>query len=447
MQISFKLMLAGAAVLALACAPSAQAQEESLATTVLGGVVDGFTGANTEELWGWMLGGGESAGLDAISDELDTINSTLTAMENELTTIAEEIAELSCDFSSVVIQGDAATAIDNWYGDYQNFLSDMAAGGANAPAVSDLQSWANNVLSETGTGQSQSALSAMTQLHDVATAGAGANGSIYDCVNAAGTGGLYEENGIDDRPYYDANVVPIQNWFLNYNTRAMLMITEAYHFNEWVAQGQPPSGTAAEIPATICPPTGSFNCAQPVSIYANQLRPFLKEELQAGGAPYSTDEYLMVLGQDYLIARSIEQYNVAADPGNSLGCSTTEPGELTSHPGDVCGATVGLYSDSFSSVAFGPYDYGADGYGAWVAAPNVGTFGTTLQVEYNQSSTPAATFVPNYLCTMTLDSQAGDPSTCTQGKSGTGALANGGAGLFFGQKIVVFPNLAPLMTG
>ena len=68
MPTSLRLMLAGAAVLALSGATSAQAQDEgcdsttSCLTTVLGGVVDGFTGAASEDLWGWMIGGGQSAG-------------------------------------------------------------------------------------------------------------------------------------------------------------------------------------------------------------------------------------------------------------------------------------------------------------------------------------------------------------------------------------------------
>lgn len=70
--------------------------------------------------------------------------------------INNELKQLACDFNSVVILSEAATAIDTWYGQYQDFLSDMQ-GGSVIP-VSTLQTWVNNVLN--GSGTDQSALSA-----------------------------------------------------------------------------------------------------------------------------------------------------------------------------------------------------------------------------------------------------------------------------------------------
>lgn len=77
------------------------------------------------------------------------------------------------------------------------------------------------------------------------------------------------------------------------------------------------SSDSSEAIPNLCPTTNtSHNCLEPITIYARfgsepsgRLLPFVHAQFRAGEAPYSTDEYLMVNGQDYVIARSIEQYN------------------------------------------------------------------------------------------------------------------------------------------
>ena len=52
--------------------------------SALTSLVGGFTGAAGNQLWGWMLGGSQSAGVANIQPELESIESTLTTIENEL---------------------------------------------------------------------------------------------------------------------------------------------------------------------------------------------------------------------------------------------------------------------------------------------------------------------------------------------------------------------------
>jgi hypothetical protein len=42
-------------------------------TSALDDLVGGFTGATESDLWGWMIGGGQSGGSDAIVGDLNTI--------------------------------------------------------------------------------------------------------------------------------------------------------------------------------------------------------------------------------------------------------------------------------------------------------------------------------------------------------------------------------------
>jgi hypothetical protein len=435
--------LAAGAVLALALAwsPAANAQAGGNGTnttlsltTALTGLVEGFTFAGGEALWGWMIGGGQSAGVGAIGGELDTIESTLTTIASDLTNIEDELEELNCGLDVDFID-QYAGPIQSYYQTYANWLTDMCNADASGtcqnngplPSVDDVSEWANCAVGLPTSGQScqdDEILTLLDELNDAASATAGASGSISDCIKTKGAAPA--QDSVDDRPYYTANVVPITDWYLGIDTHAMVVLTEAYHFRAWQAAGSPSSSSADEIYANVCS-TGSTpeGCVEPITIYSNDFLGIAKGQLQAGGAPYSTDEYLMANGQDYLIARSIEQYNMAADPDNTAGCSTTEPGELTSAPGDVCGATVGEYDAAFSSVAYGPYGYGS-GNGTWVSTPWQ-VFGN-ISNAFN-SSAPGTLLLTSFLCTMSTS--GGDASTCTQ--------PNGGLGLFFGKKVVVHP--------
>jgi len=57
---------------------------QGCAITALEGLVSGFTSSAGSDLWGWMMGGSQSAGIDNISNQLDTISSTLSTIETEL---------------------------------------------------------------------------------------------------------------------------------------------------------------------------------------------------------------------------------------------------------------------------------------------------------------------------------------------------------------------------
>lgn len=68
------------------------------------------------------------------------------------------------------------------------------------------------------------------------------------------------------------------------------------------------------------------------------------------------------------------------------------------------------------SVALGPFDYGTDGNGTWTAATTT-VFNALLGSGYNGTAT---TVLPSqYLCTMSLNPNDGDPTACTQKQTST----------------------------
>jgi hypothetical protein len=172
----------------------------------------------------------------------------------------------------------------------------------------------------------------METLNDLATAAAGSGGSISDCIRAKGS--LPAENTLDDRPYYATAVQPITDWYLGVNTQAMIVLTEAYHFRAWQKAGSPSSSSAGDIYANVCGTSSTPDgCVEPSTVYSQQFVAFAREQLEAGGAPYSTDSQMLVNGAGQMVIRSIETYNAAA--GVSCPDPQVEPN---------CGPTVGQWN-------------------------------------------------------------------------------------------------------
>lgn len=418
-----------------------------LLSTALGNVVEGAENAAGADLFGWVLsaigvGGEDGSAIDnQISSELQAINTTLVDICNQLAAISSELQTLTCATDAQWLS-DPASDIDNWYGQYIDFVTDTQQG--SPPPQTKIATWVNAVL-DTDNG----AFHAISQLKDLGTAST-SKGSISDCIAAQTTSvGKPDPGTLDDRPYYEAVVAPIQNWFYGYNTMAYVSIAEAYHYSAWLDAGEPtgeidntlpdvcaggsssgsPStpATSSAATTTAAPTSGStsttdsvdFNCVQSQTIYANQLLPWLIEEISIGGAPYSTDDSLMANGAGWLIATNLEDYTAAA------GGSCSSP--LMSS--NQCGPLVGPPGYTIPSVKFG--NYGKSGGGTWSAA-TVDKFNGMLNGFQKVSSSDTKTTAAAWLCT---------------GKSGSNATTNcsvankykiDGAGLENADKIIVF---------
>ncbi len=442
---------------ALRCAPAlplllnsfwpaaAQAQTcdsaQGCATVMISGMASGL-GKNVEgEAWGWVFGGGQAAGTSAIVGELGTIENTLTAISGQLSQIEQELADLECGIDTAFIN-QYASGIQSYFQTYQLWVADMKNGGT--PSVEEMSDWANCAVGFPAAGKTcaisggLSVLTMMQALANAASATAGSKGSIAACV-AASAGELPTLNTLDDRPWYAANVEPITDWYLGLNAQGLAVLVEAWHFRAWQAAGSPAADSADDIYDAICPAGAKTEgCVDPINYYNLFFVGNVKSQLRAGGAPYSTDEYLILNGNNpFLLARSIEAYEKALDPDNSAGCAHTAPGSRDSAP--PCGKTVGYYNDPFPSVEFGPYGYGSvdasgNAYGSWVASP-FRAFQGLFNLGFNTFPFSGVT-ASRFLCT--LSSSGGNATDCLQASSG-GRLP--GAGLQVGSKIVQFSDL------
>jgi hypothetical protein len=96
-------------------------------TTALSGLVSGFTGQAGSDLWGWMMGGSQSAGTSPIIGDLNTIVGQLNAIEGDLTAIEKELEALQCSFDTTFVDTNAGP-IQSYYDTYRNWLVDMQNG-------------------------------------------------------------------------------------------------------------------------------------------------------------------------------------------------------------------------------------------------------------------------------------------------------------------------------
>jgi hypothetical protein len=406
---------------------------QGCATLMLNGMA-GSLGKDIEgQAWGWVMGGSQATGTGPIVNELGTIEDTLNTISNQLTAISNELEQLNCGIDTQFVSTYAG-GIQSYFQLYQVWVQNMRF-GAPPPKVSDVSEWAHCAIGLTG-GQScniaggVSVMTMLNQLANAASATGGSNGSIAACIKASSTAA--PASTLDDRPWYAQNVEPITGWYLGINAQALAVLIEAWHFEAWEEAGSPQTNSPDEIVATICGSIKTDGCVSPISYYENVFLPNLKAQMRAGGAPYSTDQYLLTVGQPLLLSRSIEAYQQAADPNNAAGCASA-PGSLTSAA--PCGATVGYYNDAFPSVAFGPYGYGSkdssgNSYGSWVSSAAGAFQALTTNGGFNTYPFSNVT-ASRFLCT--LSASNGDTTKCLQ--------ANGGAGLQVGSKIVQFSDL------
>lgn len=416
-------------------------------TTALDGLVGGFTGSAGSQLWGWMLGGSQSAGTGEIAAELDNIQNTLATIENELgpnSAIVKQLQQVQCAGDSDWIAAGAATTITSWYAYYQNFLTDLKVGSTlrlgeisktSNTDVTTLYGWANGVIQGNANAGLTAMLPAINSLWSLTTSSTSA-GTVFDCVKANMP--MPAAGSLDDRPAY-AVASNMQNYLLNLNTQAMIILTEAYHIYAYGECITSNGGDSANIPAAcqsdsaddiipnLCP-TGNVSqyCIEPITIYGStssgQFLQYVYDEFAEAGAPLSTDDHLMVNGEGHMLVRSIERYNAAA--GDNCPDPQVEPN---------CGRTVGKWNfkGPLATTPVGPYGYGGGGTeGTWQVADE-SLFNALLNQGFNQTQTEPidGTVTPGeFLCTMSMTP---DPSACTQ--------ANGGAGLENADKLVLFP--------
>ena len=152
--------------------------------------------------------------------------------------------------------------------------------------------------------------------------------------------------------------------------------------------------------------------------------PFLYAQFAAGGAPLSTDDYLLVVGTDNLVMRSIETYNAAAN----VDCPV--PATMP------CGPTnIDPHTQSLPQYPVGPYGYGSPGGGAWAPA-SASVFEAMMDGKFNTTNDNPDIEAGAFLCTLDATG-AGDPDTCTQSNNGMGLQYVSGKGIYFPERLAL----------
>lgn len=393
--------------------------------------------------------------LTEIANELETINTTLTNINACLNQIDSDINYQTCATDADSLNTTLGN-IDNFY-TKMNTYSLLPASEGKAPEESDLETWTDNVLD-----QDSGAMWNMQQLYDAAAKNL-SSGAMYDCIKANGQNNLPALGTLDDRPYYQDVVLPVQLWFYGYAMETATVVTEAHHYKAWLEAGQPqvpsrsaspsatptgdadvvndltdicqgtsPSGSPSSSPSgsPTSSPTGgdpTVQCAYAGSDY-DQVIDWLTDALQIGGAPYSTDEYVIANGyqddQDanFLLVTSLEDYTSAA----GATCASPLPS------GTLCGPLSRGPTASIPSIKYGNYGSGSSSGdpGTWTSA-TAGQFSLLLNHGFsglsNDSTTPAG-----WLCTHAAG------STTTTGCQSETPYEFTGQGLENADKVITF---------
>jgi len=353
--------------------PTSQSVLSSSMTGVWEGVITGTSTA----LITWMLSGfgsadGSSAQLSAINSQLEAIQSDLTNINSTLVTIDNDLNRQTCDTIEATDIGPYTSRLSQLWIEYETLLGWNAETGTFAtnpdPSVGDIEQWLADATATDQDGyQSDGGYSITTALTNIWTgldpAGSGAYGTLYDCIKAeadatpaAGT--------LDDRPYYNSEVVPMEEYYYTYQLEAFEMMGEEYHFQAWQAAGSP-TGEAADVESDVCSgsstsstttttsngQTASFLCQEVANfVYEGYLQ--VLDQWAVGGAPFSSSDALLLNGTGLLFAESI-QYFTSITSGPACG------GPISSS--QLCGPLLGPYTMTSLTGTYG-------GYSDWTAA-------------------------------------------------------------------------------
>jgi hypothetical protein len=345
------------------------------------GVAKGVTSELSEVAVGWAL---TSIGLDSdpnaeIVAALEQIEQTLLEIEGELADISEILQQTQCQNAANVdaIQ-DALSAIDSWVGrgaapvndSYLDLVND-AQQGQNITAR--MQSLFAKVL--TGNALENLLVGLDNALRD--------QGNAQQLISACGLLIELPTDEWDDRVYFQ-QLIDLVDFYAEYQARAAVLVTEAYHFKAlqaWIAAGNDPASLLPERVQTICDdPVGdvAVNCDNAADAFDN-IRTNLRAQYAEAGAPYSSGTPTTtsaVFGYD--AAEPIVQMHNATgfvwvkdidDFFRTGGYSTSCQASKSSAP---CGPGVGNYDhltfETYNSTA--PILYGANGgYTLWRSAP------------------------------------------------------------------------------
>ena len=316
-------------------------ESSSYATSLFKSVAEGAAGEIGGSAASWALSAiGLSEGspdyteqLDKIDQDLQVIIGQLNGIQNELTQINQELNVINCSEWASSLK-DEKSIVDNLMEDYQTFIS-TASNGDTVSNVT-ISDWVDQVLA-INSYSSQESMGKVLTAFSGTLFGPANSGVIPSCVQAISY--IPPDNSFGTDTVYYNQVKLFTDYYYAYQVKALFLYSEAKHYQAWVSAGSPNSDyLSADSVSYVCSNGGAKVICNDVATRTNSLYNALINQLTAGGAPYSDDNFVLMYDQQnpYMWPKSLEDFTVAA------GDNCTDP--LTS--ANPCGVTANFYDES-----------------------------------------------------------------------------------------------------
>lgn len=293
--------------------------------------------------------------LNAIIQDLGIIINSINETNVELAEIEQILSTYNCDYEQGLISSDI-TAISTLYSTYQNYVYTANSTHDTIPN-SDMASFANIALN--GTSTNVSIPTALQAIWNNFSAPAGTN-VINSCIDttliSAPRSGTFREDSV-----YYARALNVLYYYYYWQTIGLGLLSEAYHYNAWVAAGRPGSkvGFGSDSVQLICSDSSNFNVqfnCNAVIQASNNVYNSLLTQFQSVGAPYTGDDLLYqkgLNGENIVWVRSLEDYT------SQSGAACNYPLNIT----NVCGPTSGKFGSTLSHTTYyGTQNFTFPGY-------------------------------------------------------------------------------------
>lgn len=275
--------------------------------------------------------------------------SLLKQVAAELAAVQQDVADLDCIDNAQDAQ-QAAARIQSAWNTYQLAVQDSYIDATT------LEDWTNYVR---GSG-TNSLTSDITLITDDFTGQGSGQSILASCETAEGVAPP-KEYTLDDRPAwtFSSNLI---DYYADTEIVGVAMLADDFHlqaYQYWLAEGNTKDDTTTDnLPVAVCgnPPAGTPRagaCTAAASYYA-QYRQDVVAVLDYGGAPYSTDQQLLLNGRGSLWVVDLNDFMTAGGYASSCVDQTSA--------GTPCGAGVGAAAlshfyklDSTDDVSYGSY--------------------------------------------------------------------------------------------
>ncbi len=282
-----------------------------------------------------------TAQLNEIINDLGIIITDINETNAELGEIEHILSNNACNYLQSVISPDITT-ISTFYSNYQDYVFTADSTHDTIPN-SDMILWVNEVLNPT-TGVPQALQSIWNNLGQP-----GGTNVISTCIDTLLIHGPPSGTFKGDSVYY-AGALNVLYYYYYWQTVGLGLLSEAYHYNAWVAAGMPGSDSAYGVDSVelICSDKSNFNVqydCNAVIQASNNVYNSILAQFQNVGAPYTDEDLLYqknLNGESVVWVRSLEDY-------------TTQSGANCNYPlniNNLCGPTMGKSGSTFSSITY-----------------------------------------------------------------------------------------------